>query len=103
MEYLKKFAESKKVVRQEDIQEFFQQMQSRKRQRVEIPKFCKWFFPAKSTKWLHFPLFHLNICQVSIRVTNWNDIDIGHNWPPWTSDKNYLENWKMCENATNKK
>ena len=41
MEYLKKFAENGKVVRQEDIQEFFQQMQASKRQRVEIPKFCK--------------------------------------------------------------
>ena len=43
MEYLKKFAENGKVVRQEDIQEFFQNMQAtaRKRQRVEIPKFCK--------------------------------------------------------------
>ena len=43
MEYLKKFAENGKVVRQEDIQEFFQQMQANKRPRVEIPKFCKWF------------------------------------------------------------
>ena len=42
MEYLKKFAENGKVVRQEDIQEFFQQMQANKRPRVEIPKFCKW-------------------------------------------------------------
>lgn len=41
MEYLKKFAENGKVVRQEDIQEFFQQMQANKRARVEIPKFCK--------------------------------------------------------------
>ena len=41
MEYLKKFAENGKVVRQEDIQEFFQQMQAAKRPRVEIPKFCK--------------------------------------------------------------
>jgi len=41
MEYLKKFAENGKVVRQEDIQEFFQQMQANKRPRVEIPKFCK--------------------------------------------------------------
>lgn len=41
MEYLKKFAQNGKVVRQEDIQEFFQQMQAAKRPRVEIPKFCK--------------------------------------------------------------
>merc|ERR1719270_1012832 len=41
MEYLKKFAENGKVVRQEDIQEFFQRMQANKRPRVEIPKFCK--------------------------------------------------------------
>ena len=41
MEYLKKFAENGKIVRQEDIQEFFQEMASNKRQRVEIPKFCK--------------------------------------------------------------
>ena len=41
MEYLQKFKDSGKVVRQEDIQEFFEQMKSRKKQRVEIPKFCK--------------------------------------------------------------
>lgn len=41
MEYLKKFAENGKVVKQEDIQEFFQKMAANKRQRVEIPKFCK--------------------------------------------------------------
>jgi E3 ubiquitin-protein ligase UBR7 len=41
MEYLKKFAENKKVVREEDIQEFFTQMKGNKRPRVEIPKSCK--------------------------------------------------------------
>ena len=41
MEYLKKFAQNGKVVRQEDIQEFFEKMSANKRQRVEIPKFCK--------------------------------------------------------------
>lgn len=41
MEYLKKFAENGKVVRQEDIQEFFEKMQSKKKARVEIPKFCR--------------------------------------------------------------
>lgn len=35
MDYLKKFAESKKVVRQEDIQEFFSQMKANKRPRLE--------------------------------------------------------------------
>jgi len=41
MEHLKKFAENKKVVSKEDIQEFFQQLQANKRPRSEIPKFCK--------------------------------------------------------------
>ena len=43
MDYLKTFAESKKVVKQEDIQKFFSQMKEKKskRQKVEIPKFCK--------------------------------------------------------------
>ena len=41
MEYLKKFAENKKVVREEDIQEFFQQMAGNKKMRVSIPDNCK--------------------------------------------------------------
>ncbi|XP_022241102.1 putative E3 ubiquitin-protein ligase UBR7 [Limulus polyphemus] len=42
-DYLKKFADSKKVVREEDIREFFSQMQARKRRRVDchIPEFCR--------------------------------------------------------------
>ncbi|KAL3873436.1 hypothetical protein ACJMK2_036555 [Sinanodonta woodiana] len=41
-EYLKKFAENGKVVREEDIREFFSQMQARKRQRTGGPPqyFC---------------------------------------------------------------
>ena len=41
MEYLKKFAENKKVVREEDIQEFFQQMSASKKMRMNIPDNCK--------------------------------------------------------------
>ena len=41
MEYLKKFAENGKVVREEDIQEFFKQMSANKRQKTEMPKFCR--------------------------------------------------------------
>ena len=41
MEYLKKFAENKKVVREEDIQEFFQQLAGNKRMRVSVPDNCK--------------------------------------------------------------
>ena len=42
-EYLKHFAENGKVVREEDIREFFTRMESRKRQRTNnIPGyFCK--------------------------------------------------------------
>lgn len=40
-EYLKKFAENKKIVREEDIKEFFDGMNARKRQRVEVPHFCR--------------------------------------------------------------
>jgi E3 ubiquitin-protein ligase UBR7 len=40
-EYLKKFAENKKVVRQEDIQEFFQKLAGNKKMRVSIPDNCK--------------------------------------------------------------
>lgn len=41
-EYLQKFAENKKVVREEDIREFFSGMEARKKQRVEVqvPYFC---------------------------------------------------------------
>lgn len=41
MEYLKKFAENKKVVREEDIQEFFQGMSGSKKMRMNIPDNCK--------------------------------------------------------------
>ena len=41
MEYLKKFAENKKVVRAEDIQEFFQQMSGNKRMKMTPPDSCK--------------------------------------------------------------
>lgn len=40
-EFLKKFAENKKVVREEDVKEFFEGMKARKRQRVEVPYFCR--------------------------------------------------------------
>lgn len=42
-EYLKKFAENKKVVREEDILEFFGQLKERKRRRVGevLPHFCR--------------------------------------------------------------
>lgn len=41
-EYLKKFAENKKVVREEDIKEFFTQIKSQKRQKVvHVPTFCR--------------------------------------------------------------
>jgi len=40
-EYLQKFAENKKIVREEDIREFFSTMESRKKQRVEVPYFCR--------------------------------------------------------------
>lgn len=41
MEYLEKFAENKKVVREEDIQEFFQQMSGNKRMKMTPPDSCK--------------------------------------------------------------
>lgn len=37
-EYLRKFADTKKVVREEDIHEFFQQLKSKKRQKLEYPE-----------------------------------------------------------------
>lgn len=40
-EYLQKFAENKKVVREEDIKEFFSGMESNKRQKVIVPTFCR--------------------------------------------------------------
>ncbi|XP_064649360.1 putative E3 ubiquitin-protein ligase UBR7 [Lineus longissimus] len=40
-EYLKKFAENGKVVRAEDIKEFFGQMEARKKQRVSVPFNCR--------------------------------------------------------------
>lgn len=40
-EYLQKFAENKKVVREEDIREFFSTMDARKKQRTDMPYFCR--------------------------------------------------------------
>lgn len=40
MGYLQKFAENRKVVREEDIREFFSQMQARKKHKVEVPYYC---------------------------------------------------------------
>lgn len=40
-EYLQKFAENKKIVREEDIREFFSIMAARKKQKVDIPYFCR--------------------------------------------------------------
>lgn len=41
MEYLQKFAENKKVVREEDIKEFFSEMESKKRPKVTVPTYCR--------------------------------------------------------------
>jgi len=41
MQYLQKFAQNKKVVREEDIKEFFSEMESRKRPRVIVPTYCR--------------------------------------------------------------
>lgn len=42
-QYLKKFVENKKVVREEDIKEFFSEMASNKRPKVsDVPTFCRW-------------------------------------------------------------
>ncbi|KAF2882349.1 hypothetical protein ILUMI_23833 [Ignelater luminosus] len=41
MEYLKKFAENKKVVREEDIREFFSKYDTKKKQKCEIPHYCR--------------------------------------------------------------
>lgn len=40
-EYLQKFAENKKIVREEDIKEFFSGMEAKKRQKVVVPTFCR--------------------------------------------------------------
>ncbi|OXU29116.1 hypothetical protein TSAR_004900 [Trichomalopsis sarcophagae] len=40
-QYLQKFVENKKVVREEDIKEFFTGMKSQKRQKVIVPSFCR--------------------------------------------------------------
>ncbi|KAF3421970.1 hypothetical protein E2986_12489 [Frieseomelitta varia] len=40
-QYLQKFAENKKVVREEDIKEFFSEMESKKRPKVVIPTYCR--------------------------------------------------------------
>lgn len=41
IEYLKKFQENKKIVREEDIKEFFSSMAARKKQKTAIPYFCR--------------------------------------------------------------
>ncbi|RWS31679.1 putative E3 ubiquitin-protein ligase UBR7-like protein [Leptotrombidium deliense] len=40
-DYLKKFAENKKVVREEDIREFFEGLKAKKRPKIEIPHNCR--------------------------------------------------------------
>ncbi|XP_053970701.1 putative E3 ubiquitin-protein ligase UBR7 [Hylaeus volcanicus] len=40
-QYLQKFAENKKVVREEDIKEFFLEMESKKRPKVVVPTYCR--------------------------------------------------------------
>ena len=42
IEYLKKFDENKKVVREEDIREFFSSMDARNKFKTNIPHFCRW-------------------------------------------------------------
>lgn len=41
IQYLRKFAETKKVVREEDIKEFFDGMGSRKRPKTSVQTFCR--------------------------------------------------------------
>ncbi|XP_044749277.1 putative E3 ubiquitin-protein ligase UBR7 [Coccinella septempunctata] len=40
-EFFRGFAENKRVIREEDVKEFFEEMQAKKRQRTEIPHFCR--------------------------------------------------------------
>ena len=40
-QYLQKFVENKKIVREEDIKEFFTEMKSQKRSKVVVPSFCR--------------------------------------------------------------
>lgn len=40
-EYLQKFAQNKKVVREEDIKEFFSEISSNKKPKVVVPTFCR--------------------------------------------------------------
>lgn len=40
-DFLQGFAKNKKVVREEDIREFFSDMQARKKRKVEVPYFCR--------------------------------------------------------------
>lgn len=49
-QYLQKFVENKKVVREEDIKEFFTGMKSQKRQKVIVPSFCRWAKLACKTR-----------------------------------------------------
>lgn len=41
MNHLQSFASNKKVVKPEDIKQFFEMMNSSKKPKVEIPKFCR--------------------------------------------------------------
>ncbi|KAL3265555.1 hypothetical protein HHI36_009760 [Cryptolaemus montrouzieri] len=40
-DFFKDFAEKKKVIRQEDVKEFFEEMQAKKKRRTEMPYFCR--------------------------------------------------------------
>lgn len=57
-QYLQKFAENKKVVREEDIKEFFLEMESKKRPKVVIPTYCRWNTLLKNFRFLTRTYFH---------------------------------------------
>ncbi|XP_056638961.1 putative E3 ubiquitin-protein ligase UBR7 [Diorhabda sublineata] len=40
-DFLKKFAEDKKIVREEDVREFFDEMNARKKPKIDVPHFCR--------------------------------------------------------------
>lgn len=69
-EYLKKFVENKKVVRVEDIQEFFEGMKARKKSKVEIPFNCRWGCFMDLKLLLFFSELVVVVSMVSARIAH---------------------------------
>ena len=75
-EYLKTFVDNKRIVREEDITEFFGRLRERKRRRLDdpsagLPHFCRWFdFVLNINPALKFSNFHTFFYSAFVRISS---------------------------------